>query len=89
MEILRACESPSFQIGPAKAVAAPRSDLEAVLAREELEQAGIYVLLGVDPDTGKPTAYIGEGEDVGKRLRQQGEKEFWVQRLSSSAKMRI
>lgn len=62
-----------------KAVAAPRTELEALQAREELSQAGVYFLLGTDPDTGKPAAYIGEGEDVGKRLRQHREKEFWVQ----------
>jgi hypothetical protein len=62
-----------------KAIAAPRSDLESVLARDELSQAGVYLLIGIDPENGKPTAYIGEGEDVGKRLRQHRDKEFWVQ----------
>jgi len=62
-----------------KAVAAPRTDLAALQEREELSQAGVYFLVGTDPDTGKPSAYIGEGEDVGKRLRQHRDKEFWVQ----------
>jgi hypothetical protein len=61
-----------------KVLAAPRSELESILAREELKQSGIYFLIGVDADTGKPKAYIGEGEDVGKRLRQHREKEFWI-----------
>ena len=62
-----------------KAVAAPRTELEALLARKELTQAGVYFLIGTDPDSGKSAVYIGEGEDVGKRLRQHREKEFWVQ----------
>lgn len=33
----------------------------------------------MDDKTEKPKAYIGEGEDVGKRIGQQKEKEFWVQ----------
>ena len=62
-----------------KVLAAPRSELESILEREELKQSGIYFLLGIDTETGKPKAYIGEAEDVGKRLRQHREKEFWVQ----------
>jgi hypothetical protein len=61
-----------------KVLAAPRSELESILAREELKQAGIYFLFGTDAEKDKPKAYIGEGEDVGKRLRQHREKEFWV-----------
>ncbi len=61
-----------------KVLAAPRSELESILAREELRQSGVYFLFGTDTETGKPKAYIGEGEDVGKRLRQHREKEFWV-----------
>lgn len=62
-----------------KVLAAPRSELESILEREELKQSGIYFLLGIDAETGKPKAYIGEAEDVGKRLRQHREKEFWIQ----------
>jgi hypothetical protein len=62
-----------------KAIASPRIELEALLAREEISQAGIYFLIGTDPEDGNAMAYIGEGEDVGKRLRQHRDKEFWVQ----------
>jgi hypothetical protein len=62
-----------------KALAAPRSDLDFVLTRKEVAQAGVYLLIGTDPHDGKPSAYIGEGEDVSKRLRQHRDKEFWVQ----------
>ena len=50
-----------------KALAGPRSQLDDLLAREELGKSGVYVLLGVDPDTGKQAAYIGEAEVVRER----------------------
>lgn len=61
-----------------KALACPRSQLDDLLAREELTRSGVYILLGVDPDTGKQAAYIGEAEIVRDRLKQHREKEFWV-----------
>lgn len=62
-----------------KALAAPRTELEHLSKREELSQAGVYFLVGTDAGTNSPKAYIGEAEDVGKRLKQHREKEFWVQ----------
>jgi hypothetical protein len=64
-----------------KAIAAPRSELEQVLDREEMSQSGIYFLIGRDPDTNNPLAYIGEAEVVRDRIRQQRDKEFWVQMI--------
>jgi hypothetical protein len=61
-----------------KAVAAPRTELDELLAREELEKAGIYILTGSDPTTNAPRAYIGEAEVIRDRLRQHKSKEFWV-----------
>jgi hypothetical protein len=65
-------------------VAAPRSDLAALLKRPEVSRTGIYILLGDDPDSlGGQLGYIGEGDDVGKRLYQHarpeaaGGKDFW------------
>lgn len=65
-------------------VAAPRSDLAALMKRTEVSRTGIYLLLGDDPDSlGGLMAYIGEGDDVGKRLYQharpetQNGKDFW------------
>jgi len=43
-----------------KAVAAPRTELDELLAREELDKAGVYILIGSDPLTNAPRAYIGE-----------------------------
>ena len=52
-----------------KAIAAPRTQLDELLAREELEKAGVYILLGTDPQTNAPHAYIGEAEVICDRLR--------------------
>jgi hypothetical protein len=60
------------------AVAAPRTELEALFKRAELGKPGVYLLIGTDPETGEPAAYIGEAEVVRDRLRQHGAKEFWV-----------
>lgn len=65
-------------------VAAPRSELAALLKRTETSRTGIYILLGDDPDSlGGQLAYIGEGDDISRRLYQhsrpedQGGKDFW------------
>ncbi|MGA2742748.1 MAG: GIY-YIG nuclease family protein [Bryobacteraceae bacterium] len=61
-----------------KAVAAPRTELDELLAREELDKAGVYVLIGSDPLTNSPRAHIGEAEIIRDRLKQHTTKEFWV-----------
>lgn len=61
-----------------KAVAAPRTELDELLAREELGKAGVYILTGSDPATNTPRAYIGEAEVIRERLKQHKTKEFWV-----------
>lgn len=61
-----------------KALAAPRTDFDELLKREELEQSGVYILMGTEPATGKPMAYIGEAEVLGERLKSHKSKEFWV-----------
>ena len=72
-------------------VAAPRSDLAALLRRPETSRTGVYLLLGDDPETfGGTVAYIGEGDDVGTRLRQhareQGGKDFWERAIVLTSK---
>ncbi|GFO71746.1 hypothetical protein BJAS_P1433 [Bathymodiolus japonicus methanotrophic gill symbiont] len=52
-----------------KAIAAPRTEIPELLKREELGRPGIYFLTGVDPDTDDKAIYIGEAEDVSKRLK--------------------
>jgi hypothetical protein len=61
-----------------KALAAPRTDFDELLDREELENSGVYFLFGADPETGDPLAYIGEAEVIRDRLRQHRSKDFWV-----------
>ena len=61
-----------------KTVAAPRTELDELLAREELEKAGVYILIGSDPLTNAARAYIGEAEVIRDRLKQHKTKEFWV-----------
>lgn len=57
-----------------------RADLAAAI-EQGLATPGIYVLIGDDPDEQfEHQIYVGQGEDVGKRLKQhQGDdnKEFW------------
>ncbi|MEB0001677.1 GIY-YIG nuclease family protein [Cryobacterium sp. 10S3] len=74
-------------------VAAPRSDLASLLKRPETSRTGIYVLIGDDPDSlGGALAYIGEGDDVSRRLYQharseeQGGKDFWVRAIVLTSK---
>ncbi len=69
-----------------KAVAAPRTDLDILIKREELAKPGIYILLGVDPTDGKPLAYIGEAEAVAERLKQHKAKEFWSSAIAFVSK---
>jgi len=69
-----------------KAVAAPRTELDELLAREELEKAGIYILIGSDPLTNAARAYIGEAEVIRERLKQHKTKEFWVSAIDFVSK---
>ena len=61
-----------------KAVAAPRTELDELLQREELDKSGVYILIGTDPLSGSPRAYIGEAEVIRDRLKQHKTKEFWI-----------
>ncbi|MFC1601651.1 GIY-YIG nuclease family protein [Candidatus Sumerlaeota bacterium] len=60
-----------------KAVAGPRSELDEIVRRDEAQKPGVYFLIGVNPDTGKETVYIGEAEVVKDRIKKHVEKDFW------------
>lgn len=60
-----------------KALAAPRTELDDLILREEAESAGIYFLFGSDPESGDALAYIGEAEVIRDRLKQHKAKDFW------------
>ena len=61
-----------------KALAAPRTELDDLLVRDETESSGVYFLLGVNPETGVNLAYIGEAEIIRDRLRHHKSKDFWT-----------
>jgi hypothetical protein len=61
-----------------KAVAAPRTEIDELLQREELDKSGVYILSGSDPLSGSPRAYIGEAEVIRQRLLAHTTKEFWI-----------
>ena len=76
-------------------VSAARSDLASLLKREEPNRTGVYVLLGDLAETDvalKRAVYIGEGDDISRRLRQharpgeQGGKDFWDRVLIFTSK---
>lgn len=56
----------------------PRSKLDYALTREELSNVGVYFLIGGKEEGIKQPLYIGEAEEVSKRLKQHNkQKEFW------------
>lgn len=69
-----------------KAIAAPRTELDELLAREELDKAGVYILIGSDPLTNAARAYVGEAEVIRERLKQHKTKEFWVTAIAFVSK---
>lgn len=62
-----------------KAVAGPRSEFSDLVAREESGKSGIYLLTGVDSESGNPAIYIGEAESVRNRIKSHLDKDFWNQ----------
>ncbi|WP_207061781.1 GIY-YIG nuclease family protein [Motiliproteus sp. SC1-56] len=66
------------------ALTGPRTRLSELVKRPECARTGVYFLVGTDPDnTARPLVYIGESDDVAKRLKQhnqpeeKGGKDFW------------
>lgn len=62
----------------------PRSKLSELVQRPECSRTGVYFLIGPDPENNlRSRIYIGESDDVAKRLKQhnrpedQGGKDFW------------
>jgi hypothetical protein len=69
-----------------KAIAAPRTEIEELFAREELDKPGVYILLGSDPNTNVARAYVGEAEVLRDRFKQHKSKEFWVAAIAFVSK---
>lgn len=64
-----------------KALAAPRTEFDQLLTRDELSNPGVYILIGTDSNSNFPMTYIGEAECVKDRIKKHKEKEFWVQAI--------
>jgi len=74
-----------------KVLVAPRSQLEKVAKRPDIEKTGVYVLVGDDPQssTRRDRVYIGEGDNILSRLTRHNsdpEKDFWVTTLAITSK---
>lgn len=63
----------------------PRSKLKELSKRRDLRKAGVYFLVGKD-DEDSDIVYIGEAEDVYKRLLQHQDKDFWSEALAYVSK---
>jgi len=62
-----------------KAVSGPRAEFDDVLGRVECESSGIYLLTGMEAESGKPAVYIGEAECIRDRVRSHHDRDFWNQ----------
>jgi len=69
-----------------KAVACSRDELSELCSRDEAGRPGVYFLVGNDPESAEPMVYIGEAEELSKRLKQHLGKEFWVQVITFTSK---
>ena len=61
------------------ALMSPRSQYQELRERPELQGAGVYLLAGMSEDESKPEIYIGETDNLRKRLDDHQRKyEFWT-----------
>jgi len=69
-------------------LAGPRSDLPALMRRDEAHRTGVYLLLGDAPDSlGGIQVYIGEGDEISSRLTIHArEKDFWERAILLTSK---
>lgn len=69
-------------------LAGPRSDLSAVIHRDEAHRTGVYIIIGDAPDSvGGIQIYIGEGDDISTRLASHArDKDFWQRAVLLTSK---
>ena len=60
-----------------KALAAPRTELDDLLARDELESSGVSSFSGLTRRAARTWRYIGEAEVIRDRLKRPKAKDFW------------
>ncbi|MBC2714101.1 MAG: GIY-YIG nuclease family protein [Desulfobacteraceae bacterium] len=63
----------------------PRSRLKDISERKDLRKAGVYFLIGRD-ENDEESVYIGEAEEVYKRILQHQEKDFWSEAIAFISK---
>lgn len=61
-----------------KAIFVPRSKIDDVSKRPDIQDPGIYFLFGTEDEIGKSRVYVGEAENLLARLKQHNvSKDFW------------
>ena len=68
-----------------KGVCIPRAKLKEASNRTELQSPGLYFLVGGEKQ-GVPSVYIGEAENLSKRIFQHEKKDFWNLAICFSSK---
>lgn len=61
-----------------RAFVCPRSSINSLLKRDELNKSGIYFLYGLSDTRELPEVYVGEADVVKNRLPNHNTKEFWT-----------
>jgi hypothetical protein len=70
-----------------RGIVIPRSMLIEARSREDLQNAGVYILVGPSESAALPKAYIGEGDPVLPRLDQHAKhKDFWTHAIAFTSK---
>jgi hypothetical protein len=68
-------------------IACSRAQWPEIKQREEFSRAGNYVLVGdAAGDAGEPRVYVGEAEDLRKRIDQHQAKDFWTRVIAVTSK---
>ncbi|MDE1153452.1 MAG: GIY-YIG nuclease family protein [Micavibrio sp.] len=56
----------------------PRAKIAELVQRPEMQRTGVYILSGIDQDSGKPLVYIGETDNMARRIAQHNKEiDFW------------
>ena len=70
-----------------QATACPRSKVAELLSEENIQMPGVYFLFGYEEETNFPKVYIGESEQIARRIEEHvRSKDFWNELVIFSAK---
>ncbi|QDY68815.1 GIY-YIG nuclease family protein [Qingshengfaniella alkalisoli] len=70
-------------------VSAPRTRIETALKFDELKRTGVYLLVGFEAGNELPSVYVGEGDEISKRLNRHSKdehKDFWESFVAVTSK---